>query len=398
MVFSEKSGFVIDALISASVSASAKEREEILDRIVEDAKPFVERIINKRYPSFGEFHEAMLEVGSKAVRENALRYKTSSDEVFAAFITPFIRQAISEYAYARPTIELLGVYAHATPDEQSRIMEVVVETNKRLVNHVINKYYFSYRHNHQDDMMQQGCMAIFTHAPNFDIKKRNPKNDQPYSFSTYIIPYILDGIKTYVCSTHNISPHYAVQIKKFHAAIERLKTAGENDPTLDQIANEMGVGLDAAQKVYGVACRLNTISIDGDEKEKRLFDPYSNAPDTIFEQEELKRSIHRAIDSLPEDERAVILATFFDGDKETPLIEVARRLNMDVPRVRRLLNKAKRELGDSIELRDFSQSPEQRALENYTDALVVDFVLPTDAVEANLEIALTIDLDDELFG
>lgn len=384
--------FEVDNHAIEELLVSAKQSESLNDPSISAAviamtMPAVERVLEKTYPSFGAFYGDMVAVASRAIWKNALLYDTESDESFSVYMTPHIRKSIREYVSTMQTTDLLSVYQRATESEQAAIMEWVVANNERLVLHVINRHYSSYRHNHLDDMMQQGRMALFTNAPKFDPAKN-------YSFSTFITPYILDAIKTYICEVHDISPHYAVQFKKYMRARERLRKAGFENPTMDQIANEMGVGLDAVQKVFGIANRMNPISIEGDEKDKRLSDPYTDSPDKIVENQEFKRDIQRAINRLPKDQQDVVRATFFSDDrKDASLIAVSQMLGMDVSRVRKLLNKSRRELQYVPELRGYNMSREQRDLEDYTDSLMIDFVLPADAVEANLDIAMSLDLD-----
>ena len=123
----------------------------------------------------------------------------------------------------------------------------------------------------------------------------------------------------------------------------------------------------SAQKVYNISCRLNTLSIDGDEKDRSMEDPYTESPDKIFETKEFKESVQRAINRLSPDQQAVIRETYFsDEKKDASMNTVSRRLGMDVSRVRRLLNQAKRDLLYAPELRDYTMSRMQMDLEDYT--------------------------------
>lgn len=385
-----KSFCLDDHAIEALIAESRKNENadgDIAAKIVALTMPAVEHVLSKTYPSFGVHYSSMIEAAAKTIWQKAQEFNLDGEDSFTLYIMPFIRSSIRAYASNLPTPELLTVYHEASEKEQAMIMEWVVANNERLVLHVINRHYSSYRHNHLEDMMQQGRMALFTYSPQFDVEK-------PYSFSTFITPYILDAIKTYICEVHDISPHYAVQMKKYYRAMNSLKSAGIENPTLDQIANAMGVGLDAAQKVYNISCRLNVLSIDEDEKQRRLEDPYMDSPDKIVEKKEFKESIQRAINRLTPEQQAVVRATFFsDEKKDASMNAVSLKLGMEVSRVRRLLNQAKRDLLYAPELRDYTMSREQTALADYTDSLMIDFVLPANAVEANLDIAMSLDLD-----
>lgn len=384
----------LEEMAQAMNEADEQDAKLIADCIAAQCEDVVQRVINRRYPSFAEYHETMRTIGADAIRKNASQYSPRDKEPFKTFIMPFVRQALREFVYGLGTVPLLKQYAVSTGSERDMIIEMVVEQNERLVMHEIEKYYSSYKGQHMEDMLQCGRMAIFLYSPKFDFNKINPKTGEPFSYSTFIAPYILDAIKNYICSTHNITPHYAVQTKKWHAAVDKLKKSGIENPTMDQIADAMGVGIDAAQKTYSVICRMNLISIEGDEKDKQLTDSYSSSPDLLVEQEEFKETVHRAILKLSKDEQQVVFETYFSHPgKEASMVEVGRKLHMDVPRVRRLLNKAKRELYYSVELSGITTSHEQRNLEEYTDDIIIDFVLPSDAVEANLGIAMSLDVE-----
>ena len=377
------------------VSLPQEQKAVYASKISDFSIPVVDYVLQKSYPSFIGHYEKMRKVSKDAIIDSVSRYNLS-DGAWSGYIMPIVRQTLRNYVYKLPTIELLKIYHNATEKEQSKIMEAIVIANDRLILHIIGKYYSSYRHNYMEDMVQQGRMAIFLYAPHFDFNKINQKTGKPYRFSTFISPYILDAIKSFVCDTHNISPHYAVQLKKFNKALEKLRANGIENPTISDIAEEMGVGIDAVQKAFNISSRLNIISIDGDEKEKRLSDPYIGSPDYIVEQQELHDAVHKAIMNLTEEQRRVVYATFFSEErKEASLVDVSHKLNMDIVRVRRILNQAKRALSSCKELRYLGPSQEMSELEDYTNSFVIEFVLPSSAVEANLEIAMSIDdLDD----
>lgn len=291
--------------------------------------------------------------------------------------------------YAKLSIEeLVELCKSGTPRERELAMEQIITQNDNLILHLINKYYSSYRHRYIEDMRQEGREAMFLHATDYDPEKG--------MFSTFITPYIIDAIKTYICSIHGISTHYSGQIKRFNKAIEVLRRRGIEHPTFGDIAEEMGVGIDAVQRVHEIVNHMNPISIEGDEKDKELTSPYDSSPDTIYEREEEIRSVSEAVNSLPSNERKVIMELFFrdSGNRETPLIDVANRLNMDVSTVRRLKNLALHHLQEARQLSDHKVTKNRRKLNDFSQGLCISFTIPAEVVNADIEIALSLDADE----
>lgn len=279
--------------------------------------------------------------------------------------------------------ELVNVLNEGTPWQQKEAMDVILATNDSLIISLINKHFPSYRHSHMDDMCQEGRIALFEHAKYFDPEKGR--------FSTFIAPYIIDAVKNYICSLHEISTHYVGQLKRYRKAIEALRARGIDNPTFGQIAEEMHVGLDAVQRVHEISLNFNPISIEGDEKDKELSSPYDSTPDAIYEQNEFREQIGNAVASLPIDERRVVRETFFSdsAERELPLAVVADKLGMDISEVRRLKNLAMRRLRNNLQRHDFTESEGRRELESFANSMVISFALPAEAVEANIDIALT---------
>lgn len=280
--------------------------------------------------------------------------------------------------------QLVDILNNGSESEQAFAMELLLEKNNNLIGHVMHKYYHTYCVEHQDDMWQEGRLAIFSHAKDFDPSRG--------TFSTFITPYIKDAIKMYICEIHGISPHYAVQVKKLNAAINDLAAAGVDNLDFGQLAEIMGVGPDAVARIYSMSQHLNMASIEGDGKSNTLASPMSESPYAQVAEAEKNSAIHRAVDKLPKGERAVINATFFgDSDRERSLSDVAKELGMSTSEVRRLKNLALRRMAEFREMYDYDFTPERRQLDDYAQTLTATFILPEDVVRANVDIAITLD-------
>lgn len=281
--------------------------------------------------------------------------------------------------------ELIARYKLGTEAERALIVTKVIMDNDKLITHLLKKHFPSYIKGHYDDMCQEGRIAISQHFADFQPEKGK--------FSTYISTYILEAFKWYICSLHGISSHYFTQLKRLNQAIAELNARGYKDITADLIAEEMGVGLDAVLAVMAIRDRINHISIEGDEKEKTLFSGEILGPEEQFERDEEVEALRSAVRRLPPKERRVIIASYLnEEERELPLRDVSRKLDMDVTTVRRLKNRALRQLKrDDILTGHFGGSRDCE-VSDFADALTIDFVISRSTVDENLEIAFDIDI------
>lgn len=295
------------------------------------------------------------------------------------------------------TEDLVRLLRNGSDREQQYAMEAIVVNNEKLVSHLIKKYYPSYRHNYMEDLMNVGREALFLHAPDFDPDLINPDSGKPYRFSTYITPYIINALKLSTCDVHGITPHYAAQIKRLKRAIEKLSREGIDNPTLDMLAEEMGVGVDAVQRAYELSCQVNPISIEGDEKDKSICDSYRNSPDVIYERKEFVEAVERAVKKLPPDEYKVVECSYLSSSdaKEVPLTVVARKLGMDITTVRRLKNMAMRRLQQDKSLKAYVNGRSRyQGMDDFIESMEINFVISDASVNMNLDIAMGIDSGD----
>lgn len=281
--------------------------------------------------------------------------------------------------------ELIARYKLGTEAERALIVTKVIMDNDKLITHLLKKHFPSYIKGHYDDMCQEGRIAISQHFADFQPEKGK--------FSTYIGTYILEAFKWYICSLHGISSHYFTRLKQLNQAIAKLKADGHTEITADLIAEEMGVGLDAVLAVMAIRDRINHISIEGDEKEKTLFSGEILGPEEQFERMEEIEALRSAVRRLPPQERKVIIASYLnDDERELPLRDVGRQLEMDSNTVRRLKNRALRQLKRDVDLTGHFGGARNCEVSDFADALTIDFVISKSTVDENLEIAFDIDI------
>jgi RNA polymerase sigma factor (sigma-70 family) len=233
-----------------------------------------------------------------------------------------------------------------------------------------------------EDLIQEGRVAICEHCRDF-----NPKYGE---FSTFIVPYIKDAIKSFICKINNTTPYYSGQSKKMEKAAEELRKEGNLRPNFNDLSKKMGIGASAVERVYMETCGQNPISV---EDLNDYNDDYTNDPGYIAEQQEQMDSLKKAISQLSDEERMIIQIAFFNSDKEISFAEIAKLTGLPPKVCRRIKNNALNKLKHSAELRkhDFAESRIQKEARKFKTDFV--FNSPT-TVNVNINIALHFDGGD----
>ncbi len=240
-------------------------------------------------------------------------------------------------------VEICGVNTSRLPilseEEKSDLLEKVkngdkearqkfIYGNLRLVLSVIRR--FNNRGENVDDLFQIGCIGLIKAVENFDVS-HNVK------FSTYAVPMIIGEIRRYLRDNNSIRVSRSVRDTAYKAlaAKERLTNASGREPTIAQIAAELGV------KPHEISMALDAIT-----EPVSLHEPvYHDGSDAIFVMDQVKDeknideswienlSLKEAINRLGERERHIINLRFFEGKTQT---EVAGEIGISQAQVSRL--------------------------------------------------------------
>ena len=158
------------------------------------------------------------------------------------------------------TMELL----RRTKEGDKKAREELISGNLRLVLSVIQK--FSSRGENADDLFQVGCVGLIKAIDNFDIT-------QPVRFSTYGVPMIVGEIRRYLRdnSAIRVSRSMRDTAYKVMQARERLMAQSQREPTVEQLAAELGIPREDV--VFAMDAVVDPVS---------LFEPvYSDGTDTV---------------------------------------------------------------------------------------------------------------------
>jgi RNA polymerase sporulation-specific sigma factor len=214
-------------------------------------------------------------------------------------------------------------------DGDSKAREKFIQGNLRLVLSIAHR--FAQSGEDIDDLFQIGCVGMIKAIDNFDIT-------QNVQFSTYAVPMIMGEIKRYLRdSTNPIRVSRSVKDTAYKAlkAREQLMAVSQKDPTITEIAAE--IGIDREDIVMALEAIQSPVSI---------YEPmYTDGGDTLClcdqirdkkDEEEMvvtNLALNDALSRLSDRERQIINMRYFDGKTQ---METAAEIGISQAQVSRL--------------------------------------------------------------
>ena len=203
----------------------------------------------------------------------------------------------------------------------------LINGNLRLVLSVIQK--FASRGEDMDDLFQIGVVGLMKAIDHFDLSKE-------VRFSTYCVPMISGELRRYLRDFNQIKVSRSLRDMAYKAmqAKERLTMQLQKEPTVEQIAQELGA------KREDVVIALESIS-----DPVSLYEPiYSDSGDALYVLDQIsdhnnmeswlsELSLREAIRNLGEREKNILYLRFFQG---TPQLDVAGEIGISQAQVSRL--------------------------------------------------------------
>ena len=218
-------------------------------------------------------------------------------------------------------------------DENAR--QEYIEGNLRLVLSIIKR--FSSSNENVDDLFQIGCIGLIKSIDHFDASLG-------VKFSTYAVPMIIGEIKRFLrdnTSSIRVSRSLRDTAYKAIQTREQLTKQKQKEPTLEEIASELGVSKEDI--VY---------AMDSIQSPMSLYEPvYSEGGDALYVMDQISDkknkedtwvehlSLNEAIKKLNEREHEIIRLRFFEGKTQ---MEVADMIGISQAQVSRLEKNALR--------------------------------------------------------
>ena len=203
-----------------------------------------------------------------------------------------------------------------------------VQGNLRLVLSVLQR--FAHRGENADDLFQIGCIGLMKAIDNFDVS-------QNVRFSTYAVPMIIGEIRRYLRDNNPIRVSRSMRDTAYKAlqARERLQLTQGREPTIAEIASEMGVPEEDV--VFALEAIQDPVS---------LFEPvYNDGGDALYIMDQVKDeavkvdrwvediAIREALGRLNDREKKILHLRFFEGRTQ---MEVAGEIGISQAQVSRL--------------------------------------------------------------
>lgn len=238
-------------------------------------------------------------------------------------------------------VELGRLVQNGSPEESKAARERLINANLRLVVFLARRY-------HHDsvpfsDLVQEGNIGLMRAVEKFDPERG-------VRFSTYAAWWIRQAVARYVAVQHRtVKVPYAVgeRRKWLRNVAQDLQGQLGRVPRRDELAEAAGLPLDDVLmllKIQGETSLDAPVAGTDDLKlGESIPDPSDAEPHDAMDHRTLSRSLHTALEALPDREANILRLRFgIDHGEGTSLARIGRLMGLSRERVRQIEARALR--------------------------------------------------------
>jgi len=193
----------------------------------------------------------------------------------------------------------------------------------------------------QADLVSYGIFGLIDAIEKFDIERA-------IKFETYAISRIKGAIIDELRSIDWIPRSVRYKAREVEKAYAALEARLHRSPTEPEVAAELGIKLEELHQIFSQVSFVNVVALDelmsaGNDKSDKvslvdtLEDTKAEDPVAVFETEETKYLLAKAINTLPEREKIVVTLYYYEG---LTLAEIGQVLGVTESRICQMHTKA----------------------------------------------------------
>lgn len=184
-------------------------------------------------------------------------------------------------------------------------------------------------HVDRDDLLSSGFFGLLDAIERFDAGRK-------IKFETYASVRIRGAMVDYLRAKDWMPVTARTRLRKYSDALYRLTNELGREPTDEEIQQDMGLNDKEYRSLQSQLSMATMVAID-DGNVADTLEAATPSPSAQIESEELRKTLAKAIDKLPEKERIVVSLYYYD---ELTLKEIANILHLTEARISQLHTKA----------------------------------------------------------